>query len=78
MRIILIYKLNMCFVHIFFKAEAEVGAHAVLAVSYNDHSQRLIVMSSWGKNWGQQGYFTLPYDYLMQAKMAHDFWTLRR
>jgi C1A family cysteine protease len=59
------------------KAEAEAGAHAVLAVGYNDHSQRLIVMNSWGKNWGQQGYFTLPYDYLMQAKMARDFWTLR-
>ncbi|MFZ6800468.1 C1 family peptidase [Undibacterium sp. Di24W] len=59
------------------KEESKVGAHALLAVGYNDESERFVIMNSWGKSWGQQGYFTLPYDYLMQEKMARDFWTLR-
>jgi C1A family cysteine protease len=59
------------------KEETKVGGHAVLAVGYNDESERFVLMNSWGKSWGQQGYFTVPYEYLMQEKMARDFWTLR-
>lgn len=59
------------------KEEEKVGAHAVLAVGYHDESERFVIMNSWGKHWGQQGYFTVPYAYLMQEKMARDFWTLR-
>lgn len=59
------------------KEETKVGGHAVLAVGYNDECERFIMMNSWGKRWGQQGYFTVPYEYLIQEKMARDFWTLR-
>lgn len=59
------------------KDEEKVGGHAVLLVGYKDASQRFIVMNSWGKTWGQQGYFTLPYDYVLDPKLARDFWTLR-
>lgn len=57
--------------------EEKVGGHAVLLVGYKEASQRFIVMNSWGKSWGQQGYFTLPYDYVLNSKLARDFWTLR-
>ena len=31
-----------------------------------------------GSDWGQKGYFTMPYDYLSPDKdLADDFWTLR-
>lgn len=59
------------------KGEAKVGGHAVLAVGYKEASQRFIVMNSWGKHWGQQGYFTVPYEYVLNPKLARDFWTLR-
>lgn len=59
------------------KEEEKIGGHAVLAVGYNDATQRFLIMNSWGESWGQGGYFSVPYDYVMQEKMARDFWTLR-
>lgn len=57
--------------------EQVVGGHAVLAVGYDDAAQRFIVRNSWGAKWGQKGYFTMPYAYLLAAQLASDFWTLR-
>ena len=57
--------------------EQSIGGHAVLAVGYDDQSQRFIVRNSWGANWGMQGYFTMPYAYLMDANLADDYWTIR-
>jgi C1A family cysteine protease len=57
--------------------EQVVGGHAVLAVGYDDVAQRFIVRNSWGAKWGQQGYFTIPYAYLITSNLADDFWTIR-
>jgi C1A family cysteine protease len=57
--------------------EKVVGGHAVLAVGYDDPSQRFIVRNSWGAKWGMQGYFTIPYNYLTTSNLADDFWTIR-
>ncbi|HEY5069769.1 MAG TPA: C1 family peptidase, partial [Candidatus Acidoferrum sp.] len=57
--------------------ESVVGGHAVLAVGYDDAAQRFIARNSWGAKWGQQGYFTIPYTYLMTGSLARDFWTIR-
>jgi C1A family cysteine protease len=57
--------------------EQVLGGHAVMAVGYDDAQQRFIVRNSWGTGWGMQGYFTLPYAYLLQAGLASDFWTIR-
>ena len=58
-------------------AEACLGGHAVLAVGYDDLSQRFIVRNSWGSAWGQAGYFTMPYAYLLDENLSDDFWTIR-
>lgn len=58
-------------------AEQAIGGHAVLAVGYDEASQRFIVRNSWGTGWGQKGYFTIPYTYLLDANLADDFWTIR-
>ena len=58
-------------------SEGVVGGHAVLAVGYDDAAKRFIVRNSWGAKWGQQGYFTIPYKYLLTASLARDFWTIR-
>jgi len=56
--------------------ESPIGGHAVLAVGYDDDAQMFIVRNSWGANWGQQGYFKMPYDYVKQ--LADDFWVIRK
>jgi C1A family cysteine protease len=57
--------------------ERVVGGHAVLAVGYDDVAQRFIVRNSWGAKWGQKGYFTIPYAYLISGNLASDYWTIR-
>ena len=59
------------------KNESVVGGHAVVAVGYDDTSKRFIVRNSWGAAWGIKGYFTIPYDYLLDDNLANDFWTIR-
>jgi len=54
--------------------ESVVGGHAVLAVGYDDSTRRFIVRNSWGRGWGQHGYFTMPYDYVLNPDLADDFW----
>jgi C1A family cysteine protease len=57
--------------------EHVLGGQAVMAIGYDDSHKWFIVRNSWGTGWGMQGYFTLPYDYLMDSSLANDFWTLR-
>jgi C1A family cysteine protease len=58
-------------------AEGLIGGHAVMAVGYDDSQQRFIVRNSWGSGWGMQGYFTVPYAYLLERNLSSDFWTIR-
>ncbi len=57
--------------------DALLGGHAVLAVGYDDATQRFTVLNSLGTTWGAQGYFTLPYAYCTDDKLSYDFWTIR-
>ncbi len=57
--------------------EKLVGNHAVLAVGYDDETQRLIVRNSWGPKFGLKGYFSMPYTYLLKKHLTADFWTVR-
>jgi C1A family cysteine protease len=58
------------------KGEKQLGGHAVLAVGYDDSTQRFTVRNSWGDGWGDHGYFTMPYAYVTSARLASDFWVL--
>ena len=49
----------------------------MLCVGYDDKTQRFLVMNSWGTDWGQKGFFTIPYSYLTNDNLADDFWTIR-
>jgi C1A family cysteine protease len=57
--------------------EKQIGGHAVLAVGYDDHKRRFICRNSWGDGWGVKGYFTMPYDYVLDENMSDDFWTIK-
>lgn len=58
--------------------EACLGGHAVLAVGYDDSTQRLIVRNSWGPTWGDKGYFYLPYSYVTNPDLSDDYWSIRK
>jgi C1A family cysteine protease len=51
------------------------GGHAVLAVGYDDNKQMFKIRNSWGKSWGAQGYFWMPYTFITDHDYADDFWT---
>lgn len=58
--------------------EQFVGGHAVVACGYDRSQDRFLVRNSWGAGWGMGGYFTMPFQYLLDPGLAADFWTLRR
>jgi C1A family cysteine protease len=51
------------------------GGHAVLLVGYNDNLKLFIVRNSWGDDWGDDGYFFMPYEYVLSS-YCRDFWVL--
>ena len=57
--------------------EELVGGHAVLAVGYSDATRYITVRNSWGANWGQKGYFQMPYAYIESPSLASDFWVIQ-
>jgi hypothetical protein len=57
--------------------EQLLGGHALVAVGYDDTTQRFNFRNSWGASWGQAGYGTIPYSYLLDAQLASDFWALQ-
>jgi C1A family cysteine protease len=57
--------------------EQTLGGHAVLAVGYNRARKLFTVRNSWGPDWGDRGYCYLPFSYLLNTKLAQDFWIIQ-
>lgn len=57
--------------------EQMLGGHAIACVGYDDAKRVFFVRNSWGSSWGDAGYCYIPYDYLTNADLASDFWTVR-
>ena len=53
------------------------AATRCVAVGYDNANKRFIVRNSWGPKWGQKGYFTMPYAYLLDENLSDDFWTIK-
>jgi len=53
------------------------GGHAVQACGYSDKDQVIIVRNSWGEEWGDKGYFYMPYSYITDPFLASDMWAVK-
>ena len=55
-----------------------IGGHAVMCIGYDDTKQVFTIKNSWGLGWGLKGnldgYFVMPYNYMMTY--ASDWWTV--
>ena len=58
------------------KREKLLGGHAVLLVGYNKTKKVFIVRNSWGTNWGDNGYFYMPFD-VVNPNMSSDYWIIK-
>jgi len=53
--------------------EEIIGGHAQVLVGYT--GTRFIMRNSWGTSWGNKGYCTVPYSFIVSDKCA-DFWVV--
>ena len=58
--------------------ERQLGGHAVMAVGYCEAKQCMIIRNSWGEEWGEGGYFYMPYRFIRDPDYCSDFWTIRK
>jgi C1A family cysteine protease len=56
--------------------ESCLGGHCTAVVGYDDSKNWWIVRNSWSDNWGDKGYFYLPYPYLTNQDLSSDFWNM--
>lgn len=58
------------------KTESMLGGHAVLAVGYDTTKNVFICRNSWGEDWGDKGYFYMPFEYISNPDLCSDFWRI--
>lgn len=54
------------------------GGHAVLIVGYDRTKRMFLVRNSWGTDWGIEGYFWLPFDFVLNPELADSFYTVEK
>lgn len=59
------------------RRERKLGGHAVLLVGYDKSRQVYIARNSWGRNWGDRGYFYMPFQVIQNNTMSGDFWIIK-
>jgi C1A family cysteine protease len=51
------------------------GGHALSIVSWDDASLRFGIANSWGTEVGMDGYFSIPYQYILDPNLVIELWT---
>lgn len=47
-----------------------------MAVGFDDIEEVFIIRNSWSDKWGDNGYFYMPYEYILNRNLASDFWVI--
>lgn len=54
------------------------GGHEVVVAGYDDTIRAGIIRNSWGPDWGDKGYFYMPYSYMIDQMYAFDYWNISK
>ena len=58
------------------RAQRPDGGHAMLIVGYDLAQKAWLVRNSWGEQWGERGYFRIPFDTMVSYSDPTHFWTI--
>ena len=58
------------------KKDRYLGGHCALCVGFDEYKQIFIIRNSFGVEWGDNGYFYMTYDYLLNKGLCSDFWII--
>lgn len=53
------------------------GGHAAYCVGYNLNTRTFLLANSFGTEWGQGGFFTLPFEYIGNQALVRDAWMVK-
>ncbi len=56
--------------------ESVLGGHALVAVGYDDSTQLIKCVNSYGRSWGDNGYLYMPYNYILNPSFTDDLWMI--
>jgi len=54
------------------KKEKIQGGHCMNIIGYDDEKKFFICANSWGVEWGDKGYCYIPYEYILNTRLASD------
>lgn len=57
--------------------EQLLGGHALNLIAYDDTTQTFTGQNSWGTGWGNKGFFTIPYQYILDSSLGADYCTVK-
>jgi C1A family cysteine protease len=57
--------------------EKILGAHAVLITAYDMESKTFTIRNSWGKEWADNGYFTVPFEFVENDRNVFETWIIK-
>lgn len=56
--------------------EPSLGGHAIALVGYDDDAGVFLAKNSWGANWGDGGYLTIPYGYIYDGTLTSEIFAI--
>lgn len=56
--------------------ERMLGGHSFVLMGFDDTTQRFLVMNSWGTKYGKNGWFSIPYQYVLGSGLSRGFYCI--